>query len=201
MSSVCLLAALETWGNPPVDGSGSASPEAVRRFMKETDEPNPLERARIKQRLQIQQARRAARAKGAEAVNIEPDARRREAVGGIESGRGRVFDLAVVAVGAMTAYEEAIARLGPRGRLVVFSGLPPADDRVTVSFNQLHYHEQTLVGAYGCAYRHGVAALNLLTSGALPVADLVSHRLPLSRLEEALDLVATRQSMKILLYP
>jgi threonine dehydrogenase-like Zn-dependent dehydrogenase len=33
------------------------------------------------------------------------------------------------------------------------------------------------------------------------VADLVSHRLPLERLEEALDLVAARQSMKILLYP
>jgi L-iditol 2-dehydrogenase len=144
---------------------------------------------------------RAARAKGAAAVNIEPDARRREAAGGIESGRGGVFDLTVVAVGAITAYEEALARLEPRGRLVVFSGLPPADDRVAVSFNQLHYHEQTLVGAYGCAYRHGVAALNLLTGGAVPVADLVSHRLPLERLEEALDLVAARQSMKILLYP
>jgi L-iditol 2-dehydrogenase len=116
-------------------------------------------------------------------------------------GGGGVFDLTVVAVGAITAYEEALARLEPRGRLVVFSGLPPADDRVAVSFNQLHYHEQTLVGAYGCAYRHGVAALNLLTGGAVPVADLVSHRLPLERLEEALDLVAARQSMKILLYP
>jgi L-iditol 2-dehydrogenase len=144
---------------------------------------------------------RAARARGAEAVNIEPDARRRDAVGGIESGRGRTFDVAVVAVGAKAAYEEAIARLGPRGRLVVFSGLPPADDRIAVSLNPLHYHEQTLVGAYGCAYRHGVAALNLLTGGAVPVADLISHRLPLDRLEAALDLVATRQSMKILLYP
>jgi L-iditol 2-dehydrogenase len=144
---------------------------------------------------------RAARAKGAEAVNIEPDARRRDAVQGIASGGERVFDVAVVAVGAKTAYEEAIARLRPRGRLVVFSGLPPTDDRVAVSLNQLHYHEQTLVGAYGCAYRHGVAALNLLTGGAVPVADLVSHRLPLTRLAEALDLVETRQSMKILLYP
>jgi L-iditol 2-dehydrogenase len=144
---------------------------------------------------------RAARAKGADPVNIEPDARRREAIGGIASGAGRVFDVGVVAVGAQTAYEEAIARLGPRGRLVVFAGLPPADDRIAVSFNQLHYHEQTLVGAYGCAYRHGVAALNLLVGGAVPVADLISHRLPLDRLEEALDLVATRGAMKILLYP
>jgi hypothetical protein len=33
------------------------------------------------------------------------------------------------------------------------------------------------------------------------VRDLISHRLPLSRLGEALELVASRQCMKIHLYP
>ena len=50
--------------NPPVDGSGTASAEAVRRFMKEIDQPNPIDRARIKHRLQAQQLRRESRAKG-----------------------------------------------------------------------------------------------------------------------------------------
>jgi L-iditol 2-dehydrogenase len=144
---------------------------------------------------------RAARAKGAEAVNLDPDPCRRGAIDGIACGTERVFDVCVVAVGAKAAYAEAVNRLRPRGRLVVFSGLPPADDRLEVSLNQLHYHEQTLVGAYGCAFRHGVAALNLIAGGAVPVADLVSHRLPLERLGEALDRVETRRSMKILLYP
>jgi L-iditol 2-dehydrogenase len=144
---------------------------------------------------------RAAQAKGATAVNVEPDLRRRASIGGLERSGDRSFDVCVVAVGAKAAYEEAAARLRPRGRLVVFSGLAPADDRVQVSLNQLHYHEQTLVGAYGCAYRHGVAALNLIASGAVPVADLVSHRLPLGRLAEALELVETRRCMKILLDP
>jgi L-iditol 2-dehydrogenase len=70
-----------------------------------------------------------------------------------------------------------------------------------VSLNQLHYHEQSIVGAYGCAYRHGVAALNLIAAGAVKVADLISHRLPLERLGEALDLVEQRAAMKILLHP
>jgi len=144
---------------------------------------------------------RAARAKGAVAVNVEPDPGRRAAIGGLECSTDRAFDVCVVAGGAKAAYEEAVARLRPRGRLVVFSGLPPAGDRMEVSLNQLHYHEQTLVGAYGCAHRHGVAALNLIAGGSLPVADLISHRLPLERLGEALDRVETRQSMKILLYP
>jgi L-iditol 2-dehydrogenase len=124
-----------------------------------------------------------------------------DAVGGIESGGDHAFDVCVVAVGAQSAYAEAAARLRPRGRLVIFSGLAPADERIAVSFNQLHYCEQTLVGAYGCAHRHGVSALNLLSADAVQVADLISHRLPLARLEEALDWVETRQAMKILLYP
>lgn len=53
------------WASPPVDGSGSASTLAMRQFMKETDQPNPLERARIQQRLQIQQAHRTSRVKEA----------------------------------------------------------------------------------------------------------------------------------------
>jgi immune inhibitor A len=62
-----LASLLEAGGSPPVDGSGAASPAAVRRFMKEIDEPNPLERARILERLRVQQARRQSRAKGADA--------------------------------------------------------------------------------------------------------------------------------------
>jgi len=144
---------------------------------------------------------RAARARGAEPVSIDPDPRRSAAIGGHAHCPERRFDVGIVAVGAHGAYAEALQHLLPRGRLVVFSGLPAAGDRLEVSLNQLHYHEQSIVGAYGCAYRHGVAALNLIASGAVTVADLISHRLPLEQLGEALDLVEQRQAMKILLYP
>ena len=84
---------------------------------------------------------------------------------------------------------------------MVFSGLSPADERLEVSFNQLHYHEQTIVGAYGCCYRHGIQALSYIAEGKVMVKDMVSHRMPLSDLEQALDLVERRQCMKIHLYP
>jgi L-iditol 2-dehydrogenase len=99
------------------------------------------------------------------------------------------------------AYLEAMTHLAPRGRLVVFFGLLPVDDAVAVSLNQLHYYEQTLVGAYGCAYRHGVQALARLADGTVAVEDMISHRRPLKRLDEALGMVAKRESTKILLYP
>jgi L-iditol 2-dehydrogenase len=144
---------------------------------------------------------RAARALGAHPQNIEPDRRRRDLINGLETAGDWRFDVAVVAVGAKDAYQEALAHLAPRGRLVVFSGLPPADNRTAVSFNQLHYLEQTLVGAYGCCYRHGRQALAMIADGRVPVCDMISHRLPLLKLEEALSLVETRAGMKILLDP
>ena len=41
----------------------------------------------------------------------------------------------------------------------------------------------------------------MIADGRVPVADMVSHRLPLSQLDAALTLVAQRAGMKILLYP
>jgi L-iditol 2-dehydrogenase len=144
---------------------------------------------------------RAAKAMGAEPLSIEPDSRRRKLIDGAASCPVRKFDICIVAVGARQAYEEALSTLAPRGRLVLFSGLHPADDRLAVSFNQLHYFEQTLVGAYGCCYRHGIQALDAIAGGMVNVEDLISHRMPLAHLEGALEMVEKRQGMKILLYP
>ena len=154
---------------------------------------------------------RAGALRGAEVVVVEPDARRRESVNAApgappqasahEQAPGLV-DVAVVAVGAPEAYEEAITALAPRGRLVVFSGLLPAADRdLHVSLSRIHYFEHTFVGAYGCSFRHGVEALDLLATGRLRVDDLISHRLPLAELDRGLDLVERRAGMKVHLYP
>ena len=154
---------------------------------------------------------RAGALRGAEVVVVEPHAARREYMTSAPGTPPRVsvhreapdpVDVAVVAVGDPRAYGAAIAALAPRGRLVVFSGLLPADDAaLRVSLSAVHYHEHTFVGAYGCSFRHGVEALELLASRRLRVDDLISHRLPLAELDEGLDLVARRAGMKVHLYP
>jgi L-iditol 2-dehydrogenase len=146
--------------------------------------------------------RRLTRAFSAEPFTVDPDARRRELVGGYEKFPDDIlFDIGIVAVGDQKAYAEALQKLGPRGCLIVFSGLPPGQDQVKVNFNQLHYHEQKLAGAYGCSYRHGLRALEFINSGKVAVKDMISHRMSLEDLGEALELVADKAGMKILLYP
>ena len=84
---------------------------------------------------------------------------------------------------------------------MIFSGLPPSDCHLPIDLNHLHYKEQTIVGAYGCSFRHGEEALTLISDGQIDVTNMISHRLPLADLDQALELVETRKGMKILLYP
>ncbi len=145
---------------------------------------------------------RAARSRGATAVLIDPDpARRRHDEVLAAPPHNTRYAVTIPAVGSHDAYDAALAALEPRGRLVAFSGLLP--DAVPRSFtiNTLHYLEQSVVGAYGCAFRHGGEAVRLIASGAVRIDDLITHRLPLAALGEALDLVRSRSGMKILLYP
>jgi len=144
---------------------------------------------------------RASQAMGATPLCIETDERRRRLVNGYAVCPDRFFDICVVAVGSVKAYREAIRHLNPRGRLVIFSGLAPDNCFLPLDLNQLHYMEQTIVGAYGCSFRHGKEALALISSGRVSVNDMISHRLPLTDLAQALNLVESRQGMKILLYP
>lgn len=145
---------------------------------------------------------RAALAKGAAPTIVEPNVKRREFSHGVSSvPSGALYDVCIIAVGDKSAYEEALGHLKPRGRLVVFSGLPKDDSELACNFNKLHYLEQTIVGAYGCSYRHGGEALALLADDKVKVNDMISHQMPLWELEDALTLVKEKISIKVLLYP
>jgi L-iditol 2-dehydrogenase len=144
---------------------------------------------------------RAASAKGATPLAIDPDERRSTFSRGVTAAPAELFDVCVIAVGSPEAYHEALQRLKPRGRLVVFSGLAPGNSALLTDFNQLHYREQTLVGAYGCSFRHGTEALASIDSGSIAVRDLISHRMSFDDIGAALETVESRAGMKIHLYP
>jgi L-iditol 2-dehydrogenase len=144
---------------------------------------------------------RAADSKGALPHVIDPDPARARRSGGTIAPPQTLFNACIVAVGSADAYKEALTHLQPRGRLIVFSGLAPDASRLAVDFNELHYREQTITGAYGCSLRHGAEAIAAISARTVRVKDLISHSMPLERLDEALTLVERRECMKIHLYP
>jgi L-iditol 2-dehydrogenase len=114
---------------------------------------------------------------------------------------GRGVDAVIVAAASGRAQEQAIQLAARQGRISLFGGLPKDDPVIALDANQVHYRELTVVGANGSSPAHNSQALELIASGAVPVADLITHRLPLSRTLEAFDIVAHGEGIKVTIEP
>ncbi|GAA1996793.1 zinc-dependent dehydrogenase [Catenulispora subtropica] len=114
---------------------------------------------------------------------------------------GRGVDVVITAAAAGAAQEQALRIAAPRGRVSFFGGLPKDKPTITVDSNLVHYSELTIVGANGSSPDQNARALELIASGAVPVKNLITHRLPLDRVHEALDLVARGAAIKVTIEP
>jgi len=121
------------------------------------------------------------------------------AVVGFTDGRG--VDVAITATAAGAAQEQALQMLARRGRLSLFGGLPKDKPTITLDSNLVHYRELLLVGANGSSPEHNARALDHIATGLVPVADLITHRLPLDDVLEGIEIVARGDAIKVTIEP
>lgn len=114
---------------------------------------------------------------------------------------GRGADVVITAAASGAAQEQGLRMLARRGRLSLFGGLPKDHSTITVDANLVHYRELTIVGVNGSSPEQNRQALDLIASGAVPVADLITHRLPLDRVLDAIDIVARGEAIKVTIEP
>jgi L-iditol 2-dehydrogenase len=114
---------------------------------------------------------------------------------------GRGADVVITAAASGRAQEQAVQMAARQGRLSFFGGLPKDNPVIALDSNLVHYRELTIVGANGSSPAHNAQALELIASGAVPVADLITHRLPLERTLEAFDIVARGEAIKTTIEP
>jgi L-iditol 2-dehydrogenase len=89
----------------------------------------------------------------------------------------------------------------PQARISFFGGLPKDNPVIACDSNLVHYRELTIVGANGSSPSHNAEAVRLIATGAVPVADLITLRLPLDRALEAFDAVARGEAIKVTVEP
>jgi L-iditol 2-dehydrogenase len=121
------------------------------------------------------------------------------AVLGATDGRGA--DVVITAAASGRAQEQGLRMLARRGRLSLFGGLPKDAPTITVDANLVHYRELTVVGVNGSTPAHNKRALELIASGEVPVADLITHRLPLDDVLDAIEIVARGEAIKVTIEP
>jgi L-iditol 2-dehydrogenase len=112
---------------------------------------------------------------------------------------GRGADAVLVAVAHPTVVPEAVAAARPGGRILLFAANDPVT-KIEFPAAAVGVDEKEILGSYSAAADIQQSAAELVLSGKLPVMDLVTHRFPLDRIQEALELAArpTAESLKIL---
>jgi len=119
----------------------------------------------------------------------------------LEETEGIGPSVIITAAPAGVAQEQAIAMAAPGGRVSFFGGLPKDKPLITVDSNVVHYKELILAGANGSSPAQNAEALALIASGKVPVADLITHRLPLAQVEDAIHAVTSGEAIKVVIKP
>jgi L-iditol 2-dehydrogenase len=114
---------------------------------------------------------------------------------------GRGVDVVITAAASGKAQEDALLMVARGGRISFFGGLPKDKPTITLDSNLVHYRELTIVGANGSSPAHNKKALELIASGSVPVADLITHRLPLEGVLDAFGIVARGEAIKVTIEP
>ncbi|MFL6054174.1 MAG: zinc-dependent dehydrogenase [Actinoallomurus sp.] len=114
---------------------------------------------------------------------------------------GRGADVVITAAASGAAQEQALQMAARQGRISFFGGLPKDDPIIACDSNLVHYRELTIVGANGSSPAHNARALDLIASGAVPVADLITHHLPLADVLEGIDIVSRGTAIKVTIEP
>jgi L-iditol 2-dehydrogenase len=114
---------------------------------------------------------------------------------------GRGADVVITAAASGAAQEQALQMAARQGRISFFGGLPKDDPVIALDANLVHYRELTIVGANGSSPRHNAEALDLIATGAVPVSDLITHRIPLTEVLDGIDIVARGTAIKVTVEP
>ena len=113
---------------------------------------------------------------------------------------GRGVDAVLVAVAHPAVVVEGLAAARPGGRVLLFAANDPVT-RIEFPAAAVGIDEKEILGSYSAALDIQESAASLVLGKKLPVLDIVSHRFPLARIQEGLELAAkpTEDSLKILI--
>ncbi len=111
---------------------------------------------------------------------------------------GRGVDVAVDATGRPEVWEQAVDSVARGGAVVFFGGCAPGST-IRIDTRRAHYEELTLTGAFHHTPELIRRAVELLESEALRPDGLITHRMSLQEVPQALELMARGEALKVLI--
>lgn len=123
--------------------------------------------------------------------------------------RGRGFGAAIFAVSSIAPVRQLFSHveagtyslLTPGARVNFFAGLDPGDTGLPLDVRALHYQAISAFGSVNSTPRQNADALDLIATKSVDASRLVTGRLPLARIGEAMRLAASPAHLKVVIEP
>ncbi|HMF30081.1 MAG TPA: zinc-binding dehydrogenase [Candidatus Lokiarchaeia archaeon] len=115
-----------------------------------------------------------------------------------EGGRG--VDVAIEAVGKPEIWETTIA-MGRKGATISLFGGCPSGTSINVLTERIHYDELRIQGVFHHTPYYVKRAFQMICDNRIPTAELITHEMPLSEVQTALEMITSQQGIKIALIP
>jgi len=119
-----------------------------------------------------------------------------------EANGGRPADLVVVSAGALSAFKQALASVDRGGTILCFATTDPGVE-LPVPLNEFWRNDVTLKPSYGNSPHDAKVALELIAARRVPVADMITHRLPLEDTPKGFRYMSTPggEHLKVVILP
>jgi L-iditol 2-dehydrogenase len=113
---------------------------------------------------------------------------------------GEGLDGAILTAVVPSLVASLLPALRDGGGLNLFAA-PPTPDPFGLNLGEIYHRELSLMSTYSSSPADLARAMELLASGAVRADGLVTHRLPLGRFDEGIELQRSGRALKVLFYP
>ncbi|HIE44155.1 MAG TPA: hypothetical protein EYP78_05110 [Candidatus Omnitrophica bacterium] len=116
------------------------------------------------------------------------------------SSDGKGMDVAIEATGVPEVWEESIGMVKGGGRVLLFGGCKPGT-KACMDTKLIHYSEILLKGVFHHTPAHVRKAHELIATKKLNLDRLITHRMRLDSISEALEKLIAGEGIKIIIIP
>lgn len=118
-----------------------------------------------------------------------------ETVKSLTGGKGAEVVITANPVGETQV--QAVKMAKKAGRIALFGGLPHGNSTPGIDTNIIHYRALTVIGTTTFAPRHQKQSLDLIKRGLIPAEKFITHRLPLEKFAEGVQLAVEGTALKV----
>ena len=134
---------------------------------------------------------------GAVETILAKDMDEREVVGAIRKITGGGADMAFEAIGHPSTMKQAFNSLRTGGRLIAVGYSPKRWDGFDIG--RVMFREMEIMGSLGCRPVDYPRIIDLVKNGSLQLKPLITHKFPLSEINEAFDVMRRGEGIRIII--